>query len=167
MTSETPVPLLQIEDLHVSVGDREILRGVDLTIQEGETPGATLVDIVESGLAFVDCGSVTRSSTALTTSWGAGDFSDMCNDGSAALSAFGRSFDISISRRFSPGILPSGFASGLIKSGDGEVSALVAGKLLAPALFCSLSLGLGLGPPRARSSLGSGGASPVASSRPS
>ena len=27
----------QIEDLHVSVGDREILRGVDLTIAEGET----------------------------------------------------------------------------------------------------------------------------------
>jgi Fe-S cluster assembly ATP-binding protein len=29
--------LLQIEDLHVSVGDREILRGVDLAIGEGET----------------------------------------------------------------------------------------------------------------------------------
>ncbi|MDO8847056.1 MAG: ABC transporter ATP-binding protein [Coriobacteriia bacterium] len=37
MASEQPVPLLQIEDLHVSVGDREILRGVDLTINEGET----------------------------------------------------------------------------------------------------------------------------------
>ncbi len=37
MASEKPVPLLQIEDLHVSVGDREILRGVDLTINEGET----------------------------------------------------------------------------------------------------------------------------------
>ncbi len=37
MASEQPVPLLQIEDLHVSVGDREILRGVDLTIHEGET----------------------------------------------------------------------------------------------------------------------------------
>ncbi len=37
MTSELPGPLLVIEDLHVSVGDREILRGVDLTIQEGET----------------------------------------------------------------------------------------------------------------------------------
>jgi Fe-S cluster assembly ATP-binding protein len=30
-------PLLSIEDLHVSVGDREILRGVDLAIAEGET----------------------------------------------------------------------------------------------------------------------------------
>ncbi len=37
MASEKPAPLLQIEDLHVSVGDREILRGVDLTIGEGET----------------------------------------------------------------------------------------------------------------------------------
>jgi Fe-S cluster assembly ATP-binding protein len=37
MTSETTAPLLAIEDLHVSVGDREILRGVDLEIQEGET----------------------------------------------------------------------------------------------------------------------------------
>lgn len=30
-------PLLVVEDLHVSVGDREILRGVDLVIAEGET----------------------------------------------------------------------------------------------------------------------------------
>lgn len=37
MASELPEPLLVIEDLHVSVGDREILRGVDLTIREGET----------------------------------------------------------------------------------------------------------------------------------
>lgn len=37
MASEGPAPLLQIESLHVSVGDREILRGVDLTINEGET----------------------------------------------------------------------------------------------------------------------------------
>ncbi|MRS12569.1 MAG: ABC transporter ATP-binding protein [Actinobacteria bacterium] len=36
MTPERPV-LLEIEDLHVSVGDREILRGVDLEIAEGET----------------------------------------------------------------------------------------------------------------------------------
>lgn len=36
MTSEMPA-LLEIEDLHVSVGDREILRGVDLAIREGET----------------------------------------------------------------------------------------------------------------------------------
>ncbi|GAV32098.1 ABC-type transport system [Coriobacteriaceae bacterium EMTCatB1] len=32
-----PAPLLVVEDLHVSVGDREILRGVDLVISEGET----------------------------------------------------------------------------------------------------------------------------------
>ncbi len=37
MASDTPAPLLEIDDLHVSVGDREILRGVDLTINEGET----------------------------------------------------------------------------------------------------------------------------------
>lgn len=37
MASEQPAPLLEIDDLHVSVGDREILRGVDLTINEGET----------------------------------------------------------------------------------------------------------------------------------
>jgi Fe-S cluster assembly ATP-binding protein len=37
MASELPEALLLIEDLHVSVGDREILRGVDLTIREGET----------------------------------------------------------------------------------------------------------------------------------
>ncbi|MHB1340567.1 MAG: ATP-binding cassette domain-containing protein [Coriobacteriia bacterium] len=32
-----PGALLRIENLHVTVGDREILRGVDLTIAEGET----------------------------------------------------------------------------------------------------------------------------------
>ena len=37
MSSETTSALLDIQDLHVSVGDREILRGVDLTISEGET----------------------------------------------------------------------------------------------------------------------------------
>jgi len=37
MTSEPTSPLLQVENLHVSVGEREILRGVDLTIEEGET----------------------------------------------------------------------------------------------------------------------------------
>ena len=35
--SEEARPLLEIEDLHVSVGDREILRGVNLVINEGET----------------------------------------------------------------------------------------------------------------------------------
>lgn len=29
--------MLQIEDLHVSIGDREVLRGIDLHIREGET----------------------------------------------------------------------------------------------------------------------------------
>ena len=37
MTPENSAPLLVIEDLHVSVGDREILRGIDLVIDEGET----------------------------------------------------------------------------------------------------------------------------------
>lgn len=36
MTSND-VPLLEIEGLRVSIGDREILKGVDLTISEGET----------------------------------------------------------------------------------------------------------------------------------
>src|SRR5881396_593136 len=31
-----PAPLLEIKNLHASVGDREILKGVDLTINEGE-----------------------------------------------------------------------------------------------------------------------------------
>ena len=34
---EPAAPLLEIESLHVRVGDREILQGVDLTIAEGET----------------------------------------------------------------------------------------------------------------------------------
>ena len=37
MSPENSAPLLVIEDLHVSVGDREILRGIDLVIDEGET----------------------------------------------------------------------------------------------------------------------------------
>ena len=37
MAADSTTPLLSIEDLHVSVGDREILRGVDLTLEEGET----------------------------------------------------------------------------------------------------------------------------------
>jgi len=35
--AESTSPLLTVEDLHVSVGDREILRGVDLVVAEGET----------------------------------------------------------------------------------------------------------------------------------
>ena len=54
---------------------------VTLTIQEGSTPNADLVDTLDSGLAFVDCVSVTRSSSDLTTTFGAGDFSDLCNPG--------------------------------------------------------------------------------------
>lgn len=37
MTSATTTELLKIDDLHVSVGDREILSGVNLSIAEGET----------------------------------------------------------------------------------------------------------------------------------
>ncbi|MFQ5555623.1 MAG: Fe-S cluster assembly ATPase SufC [Acidimicrobiia bacterium] len=36
MTAATPAPLLVIEDLHVSAGDTEIIRGLDLTIRHGE-----------------------------------------------------------------------------------------------------------------------------------
>jgi LPXTG-site transpeptidase (sortase) family protein len=52
-----------------------------LTIPEGTTPDAELVDTLDTGLAFVDCLSVTRSSSDLTTDFGAGDFSDVCNMG--------------------------------------------------------------------------------------
>jgi len=37
MSATAAEDLLVIESLHVSVGDREILRGIDLTIREGET----------------------------------------------------------------------------------------------------------------------------------
>jgi uncharacterized repeat protein (TIGR01451 family)/fimbrial isopeptide formation D2 family protein len=71
------------ENGEVVIGELVTYR-VTLTIQEGETPNATLVDNVDGGLAFVDCSSVMRSSSALTTTYGLGNFSDMCNDGLAA-----------------------------------------------------------------------------------
>ncbi len=37
MTSAEPKPLLEIEGLHVQVGDREVLQGINLVIREGET----------------------------------------------------------------------------------------------------------------------------------
>ncbi|MCE5191057.1 MAG: ABC transporter ATP-binding protein [Actinomycetia bacterium] len=37
MNASESTALLQVEDLHVSVGDREILSGINLTIREGET----------------------------------------------------------------------------------------------------------------------------------
>jgi Fe-S cluster assembly ATP-binding protein len=37
MSSERSTALLAVEDLHVTVGDNEILRGINLTINEGET----------------------------------------------------------------------------------------------------------------------------------
>lgn len=37
MSTDTPAPLLAIEQLHVSIGDREVLKGIDLSIAEGET----------------------------------------------------------------------------------------------------------------------------------
>ncbi|MEW6093931.1 MAG: sortase [Chloroflexota bacterium] len=73
------------ENGEVVIGELVTYR-VTLAIHEGETPNATLVDNVDGGLAFVDCSSVTRSSSALTTTYGNGDFrnADMCNDGLAA-----------------------------------------------------------------------------------
>ncbi len=44
---------------------------------EGTTPGATLTDVLDQGLGFVNCVSVTPSSAALTSSIGA--FSNACN----------------------------------------------------------------------------------------
>jgi LPXTG-site transpeptidase (sortase) family protein len=65
---------------------------VTLTLPEGSTPAAQLVDTLDTGLAFVDCLSVTRSSADLTTSFGAGDFSDVCSMGTnPVISAVGGS----------------------------------------------------------------------------
>ena len=58
------------------------------TFPEGVTPAAQIVDTLDSGLAFYKCDSVTRSSAALTTTQGAGDFSDLCSGGSPAVSTY-------------------------------------------------------------------------------
>jgi hypothetical protein len=50
-----------------------------LTIPEGVTSTASVNDALDSGLAFVDCLSIARSSAALSTSAGAGDFSESCS----------------------------------------------------------------------------------------
>ena len=50
---------------------------VDVTIREGTTPNTTLTDVLDLGLALVDCISVTPSSSDLTSSIGA--FSNACN----------------------------------------------------------------------------------------
>ena len=36
MTTTNLEPVLEIKDLHVSVGDKEILRGISLTVAKGE-----------------------------------------------------------------------------------------------------------------------------------
>ena len=53
-----------------------------IDIPEGIVPGAQIVDTLDSGLAFVSCLSVVRSSTDITTTYGAGNFSDVCTPGS-------------------------------------------------------------------------------------
>ena len=37
-------PLLEIRDLHVSVADQEILRGLDLTVNQGEVHAIRIYD---------------------------------------------------------------------------------------------------------------------------
>lgn len=51
---------------------------LSLTVPEGEMPGAIILDSLDSGLAFVNCESISAS-PAISTSVGAGDFSDACD----------------------------------------------------------------------------------------
>ncbi len=62
----------------VAIGELATYRLV-LTIPEGVTDTASVQDSLDAGLAFVDCLSVGRSSSALTTTLGAGDFSEACS----------------------------------------------------------------------------------------
>jgi LPXTG-site transpeptidase (sortase) family protein len=50
-----------------------------LIIPEGVTDTASVLDTLDSGLAFVDCVSIARSSAALTTTTGRHDFSEACS----------------------------------------------------------------------------------------
>ena len=50
-----------------------------LTIPEGVTDTASVLDTLDAGLAFVDCISIARSSAALTTTIGLHDFSEACS----------------------------------------------------------------------------------------
>ncbi len=50
-----------------------------IDIPEGTVPGAKIVDTLDSGLAFVSCLSVVPSTTDISTTYGKGDFSDVCS----------------------------------------------------------------------------------------
>ncbi|MEJ2011795.1 MAG: sortase [Anaerolineales bacterium] len=50
---------------------------ITIDVPEGEMPGAVVLDNFDAGLAFLDCLSITASS-AISTSIGAGDFSEGC-----------------------------------------------------------------------------------------
>ena len=50
-----------------------------LSIPEGVTDTASVLDSLDAGLAFVDCISIARSSAALTTTIGLHDFSEACS----------------------------------------------------------------------------------------
>ncbi len=63
--------------LNVAIGEIVTYRLL-LRIPEGITNSAVLVDTLDAGLAFVDCLSVSASSTDLTSS--IGNFSNACND---------------------------------------------------------------------------------------
>ena len=74
MTDTTP--LLQIENLHVSVGDTEILKGVDLTVNRGEIHAlmgpngsgkSTLANVLMGNISFqVTAGTVTYKGEDIT-----------------------------------------------------------------------------------------------------
>ncbi|MFN2275277.1 MAG: hypothetical protein ACK2TX_10565, partial [Anaerolineales bacterium] len=51
---------------------------ITIDVPEGEMPGAAVLDTLDSGLAYLDCLSISASS-AISTSIGAGDFSEACS----------------------------------------------------------------------------------------
>jgi len=89
MVAEPVVEKSLIETNQVQTSGSDVAIGeiltyeVVVTIPEGESPNVTLTDTLDVGLAFVDCISVERSRTEVTTSYGAGDFNDVCADGTS------------------------------------------------------------------------------------
>ncbi len=64
-------------DPNVAIGEIVSYR-LTVTVPEGTTGPATITDTLPSGLAFIDCTAIARSSTDLTTTL-PGGFSDACN----------------------------------------------------------------------------------------
>jgi uncharacterized repeat protein (TIGR01451 family)/fimbrial isopeptide formation D2 family protein len=68
-------PGIDNDNTEVVIGENVIYELV-ITIPEGVSSDVTIADTLDAGLAFAQLVSVTRSSAALTTDFGAGDFSD-------------------------------------------------------------------------------------------